>query len=82
MAKWQLLTSEDKHVRELVRKTEEDLINTSIQQWVYQKEYMSPQHIGKNEAHEKVKMYMKRIEFIEENLEVYKLYAQLKGYEL
>ena len=76
---YEFIVTQEEHVANLIKKTEEDLVNSMIQQWIYQREYLNPVHIGKNEAHENVLKYQKRCDYLKENLEVYKLYARQKG---
>lgn len=79
---WEFITPIEKHLQNLIEKKEEELINTRIQQYVYQREYMHPVNIGKEEAKKNVDIYMKRAKALEEHLEIYELYAKQKGIKI
>lgn len=80
--RWELMKPEAEHIKELMLKAEEDLVNMRAQEHMYQLEYTNPVHIGKPEALEKIAIYQKRIRNIEQNLFAYKMFAHNKGIEL
>lgn len=65
-----------RHIENLIEKAEEELALATVQEWIYQREYADPKHITKAKAEESLGIFQKRIKYLEQNIEVYKLYME------
>ena len=70
------------HIKNLILKTEEEMVNMQIQEWVFFKESLNPVHIGKAEAEDKMVTYQKRARYCQENLHVYRMYCEEHNIQL
>ena len=68
---------------------ERELVNWTIQEWIYQQEFAKPVHTTKLKAQEglstsqrNIKEMEKRMKYLEENIAVYKLYAKEHGFNI
>ena len=66
---------ETKLLKKLIENTKLELVNLNVQEWVYEHEYETPVHIGKEEAKQRLELYRKRITQVQENLNAYHAYA-------
>lgn len=73
---YEFLRRVEEHLADLVVKTEAELVSAMLQEWVYQREYAHPKHIGKPQALDGIATYQKRIRHLREQLQVYEDYAE------
>lgn len=67
------------HIANLIHSTEEEMVKAKMQEWIYFMESLKPVHIGKAEAEKNMGTWQKRAQFLKENIEVYRQYAQQHG---
>ena len=64
------------HLKDLILKTEQEIVDVTIKEWMYLLETLKPVYLGKQQAEENMGIYQKRKKFLEENIQVYKKYAK------
>ena len=63
-----------KYLKELIASVERDIVNNSVQIFIYQQEANNPTYIGKEQAEQNVKTHQQRIKNLEANLIAYTMY--------
>ena len=75
---WEMTTSIEEHIKELIKNAERDLVNAKVQEHMFQLEYAKPKNIGKEEAMQGIATYQKRQRYLEDILFAYAQYCNDK----
>lgn len=76
---WDFIKPIGEHIKDLMLKTEQELIDMRIKEWIYQLEYADPKNIGKPQAIDAIAQYQKRQKYLKENLEIMEKYCSDHG---
>ena len=73
------LKKQKRYLKQLVESVEREIVNCSVQLFIYEKELNEPVHIGKEQARQGIDTYKQRLKNLNANLAAYTLYvAEIK----